>query len=91
MNLLGMVAGALPVLDPWRCNLCGWCIAICPTECLQISRLGPWLARPLDCLACAACAQVCPEKALHMDEFTVEDPPPSDSQTSQEHPDPIAH
>ena len=75
MNPHLLPAWELPVLDPWRCNACGLCVIVCPTQCLHGSRLGPWLIRPLDCLACAACVQVCPENALQMVDLPEHDEP----------------
>lgn len=66
MKSLAALAGEWPVLDPQRCTACGWCVLICPTQCLQSGPIGPWLARPLDCLACAACVRLCPYHALQM-------------------------
>ncbi len=56
----------LPKLDASRCDGCGACAAICPTECLEM--LGPrvWMPRPADCVSCGACAEICEPDALGM-------------------------
>jgi NAD-dependent dihydropyrimidine dehydrogenase PreA subunit len=54
----------LPVLDPARCTGCSDCVAVCPTNCLEMSGGLPWLPRPGDCVACGACEFVCPAAAV---------------------------
>ncbi len=39
----------LPVLDPARCVGSGTCVAVCPTQCLELAGRTPWLPRPADC------------------------------------------
>jgi formate hydrogenlyase subunit 6/NADH:ubiquinone oxidoreductase subunit I len=56
----------LPVLDETRCIGCGDCVTVCPTDCLAMSGLVPWLPRPHDCIGCAVCVFVCPTAALRM-------------------------
>jgi len=56
----------LPILDDANCIGCGDCVAVCPTQCLEMRRQVPWLARPADCVSCAACVIVCPTEALSM-------------------------
>jgi NAD-dependent dihydropyrimidine dehydrogenase PreA subunit len=58
----------LPLLDETRCTGCTNCVAVCPTDCLEMAGGLPWLPRPLDCIACAACAEVCPVEALRLAE-----------------------
>jgi hypothetical protein len=54
----------LPQLLEERCNGCGDCLRICPTDCLELAGLFPWLVRPGDCVSCALCVQICPTEAL---------------------------
>jgi ferredoxin len=54
----------LPLLDETRCSGCGDCVAVCPTDCLELAGRLPWLPRPLDCVRCGLCAAVCPTGAL---------------------------
>lgn len=56
----------LPVLDESRCTGCGDCVAVCPTECLELAGQLPWLPRPRDCISCSLCALLCPVDALEM-------------------------
>jgi MinD superfamily P-loop ATPase len=56
----------LPSLDTSRCIGCADCVAVCPTQCLEMAGLTPWLPRPLDCVSCAVCLLVCPTAAIVM-------------------------
>jgi NAD-dependent dihydropyrimidine dehydrogenase PreA subunit len=56
-----------PTFDLARCNASARCVAVCPTECLEIWNDLPWLARPGDCLSCGACVVVCPVNAVSLD------------------------
>ena len=56
----------LPLLDQTRCTGCGDCVWVCPTRCLEMAAVLPWLARPGDCISCAVCVLVCPAEALRM-------------------------
>jgi formate hydrogenlyase subunit 6/NADH:ubiquinone oxidoreductase subunit I len=58
----------LPLLDPTRCTGCGDCVAVCPTDCLEMSGPLPWLPRPGDCVSCDLCVSVCPAGALRLAE-----------------------
>jgi MinD superfamily P-loop ATPase len=56
----------LPALDETRCDGSGLCVAVCPTNCLEMIAGWPWMPRPADCVSCAACVLVCPTHALTM-------------------------
>jgi 2-oxoglutarate ferredoxin oxidoreductase subunit delta len=56
----------LPVLDETLCNGCGDCVATCPTLCLEMIGLLPWLSRPEDCVRCNICVTICPVAALQL-------------------------
>lgn len=56
----------LPLLDERRCIGCADCVAVCPTNCLEMDGPLPWLPRPLDCVSCALCVLLCPTDALQM-------------------------
>jgi formate hydrogenlyase subunit 6/NADH:ubiquinone oxidoreductase subunit I len=57
----------LPVADETICTGCGWCVAVCPTDCLTMGAHLPCLSRPLDCISCTLCVLICPAKALRME------------------------
>lgn len=59
-------ADDLPLLDDTACAGAGDCVAICPTDCLEMSGGRPWLPRPADCVRCGACVLVCPTQALSL-------------------------
>jgi NAD-dependent dihydropyrimidine dehydrogenase PreA subunit len=56
----------LPLLNETRCTGCGDCVAVCPTNCLEMSVGLPWLPRPEDCIRCDVCVLVCPVNALRL-------------------------
>jgi MinD superfamily P-loop ATPase len=56
----------LPQLDEARCTGCGDCVAACPTACLDMLAVLPWLPRPRDCVSCSVCALVCPADAIQL-------------------------
>jgi formate hydrogenlyase subunit 6/NADH:ubiquinone oxidoreductase subunit I len=56
----------LPSLDETRCTGCRDCVAICPTDCLDMAADLPWLPRPADCISCNLCVLICPAEALSL-------------------------
>jgi ferredoxin len=54
----------LPELDHNRCRGSGRCIAVCPTDALDLWNDRPLLLRPDACLSCGACVLVCPTNAI---------------------------
>jgi ferredoxin len=59
----------LPKLDSTRCDGCGECAAICPTECLEMHGPLVRMPRPADCVSCGACVVVCTPEALVLPHF----------------------
>jgi formate hydrogenlyase subunit 6/NADH:ubiquinone oxidoreductase subunit I len=59
----------LPQVNETRCTGCGDCVLACPTDCLAMDGLLPWLHRPQDCISCAVCVLVCPVEAVMMVEY----------------------
>jgi NAD-dependent dihydropyrimidine dehydrogenase PreA subunit len=58
----------LPLLDETRCTGHADCVAVCPTDCLEMTAGRPWLPRPADCISCELCVLVCPTEALRLSE-----------------------
>jgi formate hydrogenlyase subunit 6/NADH:ubiquinone oxidoreductase subunit I len=56
----------LPALDETRCVGCGDCVLLCPTDCLEMAGVLPWLPRPGSCVSCTLCVLICPVEALTM-------------------------
>jgi NAD-dependent dihydropyrimidine dehydrogenase PreA subunit len=59
----------LPLLDETRCSGCSDCVAVCPTDCLAMRGVRPYLAWPADCISCGLCVLVCPSAALSLVEI----------------------
>lgn len=57
---------ALPSFDPQACISSGWCITICPTNCIDMWNDRPHLHFPQACISCRACELVCPTKAIEL-------------------------
>jgi MinD superfamily P-loop ATPase len=57
----------LPRLDETLCTGCGDCVAVCPTDCLEMLGPLPWLPRPESCVCCAVCVHICPVLALRLE------------------------
>ncbi len=55
-------------LDPDRCNDCGLCLEICPSDVFR--RVPPGgrfiIAFPDDCQTCFTCELDCPQGAIHI-------------------------
>jgi len=55
--------GSQLVWDSDLCNLCGQCVAVCPTGSLHFEK-GKWTRDEESCFQCNRCARVCPTGAL---------------------------
>ncbi len=52
-------------LSAARCNLCGDCVEVCPSDCLKVDReQNLWKLDPYRCVLCCACVAACPTQAL---------------------------
>lgn len=55
-----------------RCKSCGLCVAICPKDCITISKESnkngyfPAVLSKNDCAGCCQCAIVCPEAIIEV-------------------------
>jgi len=54
----------LPVIMLERCIGCGDCVAVCPTNALEMREGVAVLARVEDCIYCADCETLCPQGAI---------------------------
>ncbi len=56
--------------DATLCNLCGFCIQVCPTKALRMhedeQHTELWLL-PKNCIGCSKCAEVCGQAALELE------------------------
>jgi 2-oxoglutarate ferredoxin oxidoreductase subunit delta len=71
-----------------RCKGCGYCVAFCPTNALEMSDEFndkgyhvPQLADGRDCTGCDLCGMYCPDFAIHGDRSAGEQP---DTQPTEE-------
>ncbi|MEM2103755.1 MAG: hydrogenase iron-sulfur subunit [Candidatus Bathyarchaeia archaeon] len=61
----------VPRINMEKCNLCGECIAICPTGALMKAESTVKVV-PVACINCGACVTVCPREAVDLANFTEE-------------------
>jgi ferredoxin len=64
----------LPRFDLKACQGTGWCIRICPTECLEFWNDVPGLKYPQACVSCGACELVCPTDAIVVSSAGIREP-----------------
>jgi formate hydrogenlyase subunit 6/NADH:ubiquinone oxidoreductase subunit I len=53
-----------PQIDSALCNLCGRCIAECPTNAVQWVQGRPQILHARDCVYCGVCEDICPVGAV---------------------------
>jgi MinD superfamily P-loop ATPase len=58
--------GAVAVIDPQRCQLCGTCEQVCRFDAVFPGN-DSFSVDPIACDGCAACVYQCPEEAIHME------------------------
>lgn len=54
----------IPMIDPQRCDGCGWCVRACPTKALELRGSKAVVANPLTCEYSGICEAVCPTQAI---------------------------
>jgi len=59
----------IPRIDRVKCNLCGECIPVCPTNALSIID-SEIKVNAISCINCGACIDVCPMQAIELNNFT---------------------
>lgn len=72
----------IPNIDLERCNACGSCVALCPTQAVEIVNDKAAIVRPDACTYCDVCETFCPEGAIARP-FTIEFAP--DQHTGSAH------
>jgi NAD-dependent dihydropyrimidine dehydrogenase PreA subunit len=53
-----------PVIDPDKCEGCGECVNICPTESIEIANEKAVVVKADECTECQACEAACPNGAI---------------------------
>lgn len=53
-----------PKVDLEKCNGCGSCADVCPSECFVIEKEKSKVVNPDDCVDCESCVENCPEGAI---------------------------
>ncbi len=54
-------------IDYNKCNNCGLCYRICPTDVYAMFDKKVYIAHQADCMSCYLCAHECPVKAIKID------------------------
>jgi ferredoxin/flavodoxin len=62
---LGGPIDIAPVTDELKCDLCGICVSVCPTQAISIN--GKLETNVKDCILCCACVKACPNEARYND------------------------
>lgn len=57
------------ILEKDNCNLCGFCVQVCPPKALQMiedeATTALWFSTK-DCIQCGKCEQICPEEVIRL-------------------------
>jgi MinD superfamily P-loop ATPase len=72
----------IPNIDLERCNACGNCVALCPTQAVEIVDDKAVIMRPEACTYCDVCETFCPEGAIGRP-FTIEFAPDQHAGSAQ--------
>jgi hydrogenase-4 component H len=55
----------LPELDPSRCDSSATCVAVCPTDAIELGSTS-WTVDAGRCVFCGACETACPRNAIRL-------------------------
>lgn len=57
-----------PIVDKSKCNICGICVDVCPTDVYYGSKSKeiPEVTYPDECWHCNACVHDCPRGAIRL-------------------------
>lgn len=53
-----------PVVDEAKCNGCGTCVDVCPSECFTLEDNKSKVTDPDACVDCESCVENCAEEAI---------------------------
>jgi NAD-dependent dihydropyrimidine dehydrogenase PreA subunit len=53
-----------PVVDEAKCNGCGTCVDVCPSECFTLEDNISKVTDPDACVDCESCVENCAEEAI---------------------------
>ena len=59
----------MPRIDSEKCNQCGECIDVCPTDVFKKDGDETIVADPADCIGCDSCIAVCEQEAVSIGEI----------------------
>ncbi|NOZ02703.1 MAG: radical SAM protein [Deltaproteobacteria bacterium] len=59
----GEAAGDILLVDQKKCDGCGMCLAVCPSDCFALKK-GTLLLDEKGCIECYACVEVCDRGAM---------------------------
>ncbi|MBW1646347.1 MAG: ferredoxin family protein [Deltaproteobacteria bacterium] len=57
-----------PVIKEEKCQRCGTCIEVCPSDVFAATDDLPAVAAPEECIECGACVDNCPAAAVYLDD-----------------------
>jgi len=59
----------MPRIVEDKCDQCGECMDVCPTDVFEVDEDTTVVANPADCIGCESCISVCPEEAITIHEI----------------------
>ncbi len=58
-----MFSGTIEI-DKEKCDGCGECVEICPTQVYELKKGKAMPANAQECIECCACVEACPQNAI---------------------------